>query len=164
MKEELFLRPMTKDDWPSVSQIYKDGIDSGVATFEHTVPSYDDWDRTHCKPCRFVATLGEKIVGFAALSPISARAVYAGVAEVSLYVANGFTGHGIGRTLLHTLIQASEQASFWTLQSTIFAVNTPSTSLHLACGFREVGRRERIAQREGIWHDTVLFERRSEKK
>ncbi len=164
MKVEInALRP---DDWPSVRSIYEEGIATGLATFETRVPEWTDWDQNHLPTCRLVARQSaqdgsRRIAGWAALSPVSRRLVYAGVAEVSIYIAGWARAQGVGRTLLAALIDESERAGIWTLQATIFAENSASLALHRSCGFREVGRRERIAQRNGIWHDTVVLERRS---
>jgi len=119
------------------------------------------WDANHLPYCRFVAREGDRVIGWAALSPISRRAVYAGVAEVSVYVATAAQGRGVGKALLRALIAAAEDAGIWTLQGSIFSENRASLALHQACGFRIVGRRERIAQLHGVWHDTILVERRS---
>jgi phosphinothricin acetyltransferase len=157
---------MQPADWPAVRAIYAEGIASGMATFETSAPGWDEWHAAHLTCCRFIARAagGEftgQVAGWAALSPVSRRAAYAGVAEVSIYLAGWARGQGLGKTLLGKLIEASEQAGLWTLQASIFAVNEASLGLHQSCGFRLVGRRERIAQREGIWHDTLILERRS---
>jgi phosphinothricin acetyltransferase len=154
---------MTAADWPRVRAIYCEGMATGLATFETDAPEWATWDAAHLSAPRLVARAGddEEIAGWAALSPVSRRAVYAGVAEVSVYVAAGRRGGGVGRALLATLVAASERCGLWTLQASIFAANEASLRLHVACGFREVGRRERIARRDGVWRDTVLLERRS---
>lgn len=157
---------MRPDDWEAVRAIYAEGIGSGLATFETSVPGWEDWDHNHLPNCRLVAWLedgsaGERVAGWAALSPVSRRKAYAGVAEISVYIAGWARGQGVGKALLNGLITEAEQAGIWTLQATIFAENTASLALHRVCGFREVGRRERIAQRDGVWHDTVIMERRS---
>jgi phosphinothricin acetyltransferase len=130
-------------------------------TFETEVPDWDQWDRSRLPHCRLVARSGEQVVGWAALSPVSLRPVYAGVAEVSLYVAAAVWGRGIGRALLRALIEESERAGIWTLQGAIFPENAASLALVKRCGFRAVGRRERIGRRDGLWRDTILVERRS---
>lgn len=155
------IEPMTRDDWPAVSAIYAEGIATGDATFESRVPEWADWDRSHRPDCRLVARQQGQVTGWAALSPLSRRQVYAGVAEVSLYVASSARGQGIGGLLLRALIAASEQAGLWTLQAAIFPENRASLGLFGANGFREVGRRERLGQMAGRWRDVVLLERRS---
>jgi len=155
------IEPMQPHQWQQVAAIYQEGIATGQATFEMAVPSFEHWDRNHLPMARFVAGQGGNIVGWAALSPVSQRQVYAGVAEVSVYVAAASRGSGVGRQLLQALIDESERHGIWTLQAGIFPENAASIALHLACGFREVGRRERIGKRNGQWRDTLLFERRS---
>jgi phosphinothricin acetyltransferase len=152
---------MTAADWPQVSRIYREGIATGVATFERYAPTWEQWDAAHLPMCRLVARQSNEVVGWVALTPISNRACYAGVAEFSIYVAEQLRGHGIGTILLQELIAASERSGIWTLQTSTFAANTASIRLQQRCGFRIVGRRERIAQLAGVWHDTVLTERRS---
>ncbi len=149
---------MTPADWPDVARIYAEGMATGQATFNTEVPTWDEWDASHVPAPRLVAVDGERVTGWAALSPISRRAVYAGVAEVSVYVADGARGRGTGRALLTSLIARAELAGFWTLQSSIFPENAASVALHTRLGFRVVGRRDRIAQRLGVWRDTVLLE------
>ena len=155
------LRPMLPADWPQVRAIYAEGIATGHATFETTVPDWEAWDAAHRPDCRLVAVLGGEVAGWAALSPVSRREVYAGVAEVSIYVAGRARGRGLGRALLAALIEESEAAGIWTLQAGIFPENEASLRLHYACGFRLVGRRERIGCLNGVWRDTLLLERRS---
>jgi L-amino acid N-acyltransferase YncA len=156
------IRFMTPSDSPEVLKIYQEGIATGSATFETDVPTWDDWDRAHLSDARLVAEDTDgKLVGWAAVSPSSTRQVYAGVAEISIYVAESFRGRQVGIALLHRLIAASENAGIWMLTATIFAENKASISLHRRCGFRLVGRRERIAQLHGEWKDTVIYERRS---
>lgn len=156
------LRQMFVEDWTSVANIYKEGILTGNATFEQDVPTYEEWDNGHLKSCRIVAILNNQIVGWAALSPVSGRCVYAGVAEVSVYVSDKHRGHKIGALLLNNLIAESEKENFWTLQAGIFPENIPSIKLHEQLGFRKVGHREKIGKMSGLWRDTLLFERRSE--
>ncbi|MBX6313684.1 MAG: N-acetyltransferase [Isosphaeraceae bacterium] len=158
----LTIDAMVPADWEAVRAIYGEGIASGNATFETAVPSWEQWDGAHLRAGRLVARSAGRVVGWAALSPVSARPVYAGVAEVSLYVAAASRGQGVGTALLRALIEASEQAGIWTLQGSIFPENTASLALVQASGFREVGRRERIGQRDGVWRDTILVERRSQ--
>lgn len=147
--------------WPAVAEIFREGIATGQATFETRVPAWAEWDAGHLKSCRLVALWGGEVGGWAALSPASRRPVYRGVAEVSVYVAAAARGRGVGRALLDALIAASEAAGLWTLQAVMFPENAASVTLHSRCGFRLVGRRERLAQLNGAWRDVVLFERRS---
>jgi L-amino acid N-acyltransferase YncA len=158
---ELTIEPMTPSDWPAVRSIYEEGISTRQATFETEAPNRDDWDRGRLPQGRLVARLAGRIVGWAALSPVSSRSVYAGVAEASLYVTATARGRGIGNALLQALIEESERAGLWTLQGAIFPDNAASLALVKACGFREVGRRERIGRMDGAWRDTILVERRS---
>jgi L-amino acid N-acyltransferase YncA len=155
------LGAMRAADWAQVRAIYLEGIATGNATFETEAPDWDAWDAAHLPTCRLVVRQGDVVVGWAALSPISRRRVYAGVAEVSVYVAKTAQGIGVGRALLARLISESERDGIWTLQSTILAENAISITLHKSVGFREVGRRERIGQRHGVWRDVILMERRS---
>ncbi len=152
---------MDSFDWSQVSKIYKEGIETGMATFETIVPSYGKWDSAHLKNCRFVAVYNKQIAGWAALSTVSSRQVYRGVAEVSVYIGKSYRGLGMGKALMQHLILESEKEGFWTLQSGIFPMNTPSISLHEKVGFRKIGYRERVAQLHDVWIDNVLFERRS---
>jgi L-amino acid N-acyltransferase YncA len=152
---------MSKDDWDQVRAIYLQGIQTGHATFELEAPPWDQWDAGHLKECRLVARDGNAVLGWAALSRISSRQVYAGVAEVSIYVAEESRGKGIGQVLLAALIAESERCGIWTLQAGIFPENQSSIALHLKNGFREVGRRERLGKMNGVWRDVVLLERRS---
>ena len=151
---------MTPEDWPAVRAIYEQGMASGVATFETEAPSWDAWNAARLPHSRLVAR-DEAVLGWAALSPISRRACYAGVAEVGIYVAERARGRGVGRALLEALIRSAEEHGIWTLQGATIAENAASIALQQRCGFRIVGRRERIAKRDGVWRDTVLTERRS---
>ena len=157
------IREMIKTDWEAVSGIYKEGIETKTATFQQDVPEYAAWNREHMKLCRFVAINGEgEIVGWTALTPVSTRCVYEGVAEVSVYVSSHVKGRGIGKALLLHLIEASEEAGIWTLQSSIISTNKASIRLHERCGFRFIGYREKIARdMDGIWQNVVLLERRT---
>ena len=155
------IEPMRPQDWDEVAEIYREGIATGHATFETSLPSFSEWNESHLPFARLIARDLGKIVGWAALSPVSRRQVYSGVAEVSVYVANASRGLGIGRKLLDALIDESERNEVWTLQASIFPENLASIALHRACGFREVGRRKRIGRMNSIWRDTILFERRS---
>jgi phosphinothricin acetyltransferase len=152
---------LTASDWEQVRAIYLEGLREGNSTFEIDAPSWEAWDATHLKSPRLVMRVADKVLGWAALSPVSKRSVYSGVAEVSIYVTERARGKGIGRALLEQLIKESEHAGIWTLQASIFPENEASIQLHLNCGFREVGRREKIAQLHRVWRDTILFERRS---
>ena len=156
------IRFMMPSDGPEVLKIYQEGIATGSATFETAIPSWDEWDKAHLHDARLVAEDADgQLMGWAALSPGSTRQVYAGVAEISIYVAESFRGRQVGIALLHRLIAESENAGIWMLTATIFAENTASIALHRRCGFRLVGRREKIAQLHGEWKDTVIYERRS---
>ena len=153
--------PMTHEHWPTVQEIYRAGIASGNATFETEVPEWEQWDAKHLEFARLVALVDGEVKGWAALSPVSTRRVYRGVAENSVYVAPDAQGLGLGRLLLDRLINESEINGVWTLQNSIFPENVASLNLHRSFGFREVGRRERIAQLDGVWRDTIFMERRS---
>ena len=155
------IEPMRSEDWEGVRAVYAEGLATGDATFETEAPAWERWDAAHLPFARLVARVGGRVGGWAALSPVSARRVYAGVAEVSVDVGREFRGRGLGRALLEALIEESEQGGVWTLQASVFPENVASTRLHKACGFREVGRRERIGKLAGRWRDTVLLERRS---
>jgi L-amino acid N-acyltransferase YncA len=155
------VRPLLSSDWPAVLAAYEEGLATGQATFETTAPTWDQWDAAHSQRARLVATSDDTVYGWAALTTVSRRKVYSGVAEVSVYIRSEARGRGIGRLLLTSLIAESEAAGIWTLQASIFPENTASVGLCLSCGFREVGRRERIARHAGVWRDTVLLERRS---
>jgi L-amino acid N-acyltransferase YncA len=154
--------PMRPDDWPAVLSIYREGVATGDATFETLAPPWQEWDERHLPCCRLVLRQGDQVIGWAALSPVSDRCAYAGVAEVSVYVAGAARGQGAGRALLQALVQHSEQAGLWTLQAGIFPENEASVALHTRCGFRVVGRRERLGRLAGMWRDVLLLERRSQ--
>jgi L-amino acid N-acyltransferase YncA len=158
---EVDIRGLVKEDWSSVAEIYMQGINSGNATFETEETVWDQWDEGHLQTCRLVAILYDKIIGWAALSPVSSRSAYSGIAEVSIYVSDQFTGHGVGTKLLETLISESEKVGIWTLQASIFPENAASLKMHGNAGFRRVGFRERIGMLSGRWRDTILVERRS---
>lgn len=152
---------MAATDWPDVARIYADGIEDGDATFEATVPAWEEWDSSHLAAPRLVAREGEAVTGWAALAPVSRRPVYRGVAEVSVYVARAARGRGVGGTLLSALVERAEAVGVWTLQAGVFPENRASVALHRACGFREVGCRERLGRHRGVWRDVLLLERRS---
>jgi L-amino acid N-acyltransferase YncA len=154
------VRDLRPDDWPAVSAIYEEGIRGGNATFETETPSWERWDAAHPE-LRLVAERDGVVVGWAALSRVSARHCYRGVGDVSVYVAEQARGAGLGRTLLKELIERSEQAGYWTLTAGVFPENEASIRLHEACGFRAVGVRERLGELRGVWRDVVLLERRS---
>ncbi len=158
---ELVIEAMRAEDWERVHQIYEEGISTGQATFETSAPEWETWDGDHLQTCRLVARKEGVVMGWAALSPVSDRCVYGGVAEISVYVAEAGRGQGTGLALLETLIEAAEAEGIWTLQAGIFPENRASLALHQACGFREVGRRERLGQLNGVWRDVFLLERRS---
>jgi len=158
---EVLIREMTPADWPAVLEIYRQGIETRNATFQTQLPAYEDWDRGHLSHCRLLALAEGIPAAWAALSPTSSRPVYRGVAEVSLYVGERFRGLGVGGRLLDALIAASEANGIWTLQGSTFETNRASLALQQGHGFRVVGRRERIAQLDGVWHSTILTERRS---
>ncbi|HEX5879171.1 MAG TPA: GNAT family N-acetyltransferase [Actinomycetota bacterium] len=155
------IQPLTADHWPAVRAIYEQGIASGDATFETAAPTWEAWDGGHLAGHRLVAAAGGRVVGWAALSPVSERCAYAGVAEASVYVAADAAGHGVGRALLERLVAGAEAAGIWTVQAGIFPENQASLALHRRCGFRTVGVRERLGKLGGRWRDVVLVERRS---
>ena len=156
------VRPMTPVDWPAVRAIYLEGIATGNATFETDAPSWEAWDAGHVREHRFVATDAAGVVcGWVACSPTSDRCVYAGVLELSVYVAGSARGHGVGSALLRRAIGSTEAAGVWTLQTGIFPENEASLALHARHGFRVVGRRERLGRMAGAWRDVLLLERRS---
>jgi L-amino acid N-acyltransferase YncA len=155
------VRAMETADWPAVRGIFAQGIDSGDATFETAPPEWDEWDAAHLTALRLVATVEGAVAGWAALSPVSERCVYGGVAEVSVYVGRAHTGRGVGTALLTRLVAESERAGLWTLQAGIFPENVVSLALHARCGFRTVGVRERLGRTGERWRDVVLLERRS---
>jgi len=152
---------MRTEDWEEVRGIYLEGIATGNATFETDAPSWEHWDAAHVREPRLVARDDEGLLGWASLSKVSERCVYAGVAEVSVYVAESARGRGVGRKLLEALIERSEAAGIWTLQAGIFPENIASIAIHRRCGFRVVGTRERLGQLAGRWRDVMLLERRS---
>jgi phosphinothricin acetyltransferase len=153
---------MQPADWEAVAAIYREGIATGHATFEQNAPEWAAWDAGHLATPRLAARAADgTVLGWAALSPVSGRCVYAGVAEVSVYLAERARRQSIGRALLLRLVEESEAAGIWTLQAGIFPENTASVTLHERCGFRIVGRRERLGKMHGVWRDVLLLERRS---
>ena len=157
------VEPLSPGDWDDVRRIYLEGIADGNATFETEAPSWEKWDTSHRPAPRLVARESGSTVGWAALSSVSSRETYRGVAEVSVYVAAVARGRGIGRALLSELVRRSEDSGVWTLQAGIFPENAASLALHRACGFRTVGRRERLGRLVGVWRDVMLLERRSDR-
>ncbi len=155
------IAPMRADDWRDVAVIFAEGIATGSATFEMAIPSWSAFDASRLSHPRLVARSDREIVGWIAASLVSRRTVYRGVVEHSIYVSERARGRGVGRVLLDAFIEQSEAAGIWTIQSSLFPENAASLALHRACGFRVVGTRERIAQRDGRWRDTVLVERRA---
>ena len=162
-RDDYRIEEMRASDWAEVRDIYLEGIATGNATFETDAPSWEEWDSSHLSSCRFVARVNEGIGGWAALKPVSSRHAYRGVMEVSVYVTARARGCRLGRALLEALVDASEQNGIWTLQAGVLAENLASLELHRRCGFREVGRRERIGRLKDAWRDVVLMERRSKR-
>jgi phosphinothricin acetyltransferase len=157
----LEIRPMLPGDWSAVRAIFHEGIDTGNATFEEQPPDWEEWDSAHLRDGRLVAVLEGQVVAWASLTSVSGRCVYAGVAEVSIYIAAAMRGKGIGGALMETLIKESEEKGYWTLQAGIFPENEASMALHQKYGFRIVGVRERLGKMDGRWRDVMLLERRS---
>jgi L-amino acid N-acyltransferase YncA len=149
------------EHWDAVARIYAEGIATGNATFETAVPAWEAWDEAHLPDLRLVALDDGEVAGWAAMSPVSGRCVYAGVVESSVYIAESARGRGVGRALMEELIRRSEAAGMWTIQTGIFPENTASLALHERVGFRVVGIRERIGEHHGRWRDIVFLERRS---
>ncbi|MDX6526149.1 MAG: hypothetical protein QOI43_1660 [Gaiellales bacterium] len=158
---DIELAAMRAEDWPAASAIYAEGIATGNATFETETPSFERWDASHLAGHRLVARIDGAIVGWAALGPVSERCVYRGVAENSVYVAAHARGRGVGYRLLRALVEAAETDGIWTVQTGVFPENTASLALHERCGFRVVGRRERLGQLHGVWRDVLFLEWRS---
>ena len=157
----LEIRSLSHGDWEAVRTIYEEGIATGDATFETEAPGWESWDANHLDGCRLVAEREGRVVGWAALAPVSGRCVYGGVAEVSVYVDAAARGGGIGLRLLNALVESSERVGLWTLQAGIFPENVASLRIHERAGFRHVGRRERLGRLDGRWRDVLLLERRS---
>ncbi|MBN3553347.1 N-acetyltransferase [Fictibacillus nanhaiensis] len=158
-----FIDNMQTNDWPHVRNIYLKGIATGNATFQQEAPSWNEWDNSHLSCCRFIARSTTQVLGWAALSTVSSRCVYAGVAEVSIYIDPVHQGKGLGSSLMKNLIETSEENGIWTLQAGIFPENQSSIALHKKWEFREVGLREKIGEMNGVWRDVILLERRSKK-
>ncbi|MEX0721967.1 MAG: N-acetyltransferase family protein [Balneolaceae bacterium] len=161
MTGNIKFRPLKARDWEAVSKIYRQGIETGIATFEQAVPDWKGWNKSHMKSCRLIAEVDNEIAGWGALTAVSSRCVYAGVAEVSVYVSKDHRGQKIGSKLLEQLIQASEKEGIWTLEAGIIPENKSSIKIHEVLGFRKIGYREKIGRLNGKWQDTVLYERRS---
>jgi len=157
------IEKLSEKHWPEVKAIYESGVATGNANFSHNIPDWSEWDKTHVKNCRLVAIEDSGVLGWAALTAISDSCVFAGVAEVSVYIAEGSRSKGIGKKLLSELVKLSEKNNLWTLESRIFIENLASIKIHEENGFRIIGSRERIGQLNGVWRDTLLLERRSVK-
>ncbi len=155
------IRLLVPEDWIAVKRIYLEGIATGNATFETQAPEWKDWDAGHLPVLRYVILKDEEVAGWVALSPVSSRCVYEGVAEVSVYIDNRFCGQKLGYHLLAHLIAESEKQNIWTIQAGIFPENTASIKLHEKLGFRTIGYRERVGKQNGIWRNVNLLERRS---
>lgn len=158
--DPITVRTLRPEHWPAVAAIWAEGIATGVATFETAVPRWSEFDRTRHARLRFVGVADDTVLGWAALAPVSERACYVGVMEVSVYVAERSRGRGIGRALMEALVAAADASGVWTIQASVFPENAASLALHEAVGFRVVGTRERIAQLRGQWRDTLFLERR----
>lgn len=157
----LEIKPFEHSDWPEIERIYQEGIETNQATFETKAPEWEAFDASHLSICRLKGVQKSRIVGWAALSPVSSRAAYAGVAEVSIYVSMPLRGGGIGSALMEKVVELSEANGIWTLYASTFPENKESLRLQKKFGFRVVGRRERIAKHHGVWRDTIITERRS---
>lgn len=153
--------PITKENYNEIKEIYRQGIETGLATFETETKSWEQWNQSYLPVCRIAYIFNDKIVGWAALSPVSKRKVYRGVAEVSVYIHEDCRGQGLGVKILNELVSQSEQNGFWTLQSGIMSKNIASIKIHKNAGFRIIGVRERVAQLDGVWLDNTIMERRS---
>lgn len=163
VNEHMLIRALSPSDWNSVQKIYAEGLATKIATFETQVPTWEQWNDKFLPTCRLVTEVENQVIGFAVLSAVSKRKVYQGVAEVTIYIASSHHGKGIGKELLKELISCSEKNGFWTLQAGIFPQNLASIKLHESCGFRILGTREKVAQRDDVWHDNIIMERRSKK-
>ncbi|SEM06094.1 phosphinothricin acetyltransferase [Aquimarina amphilecti] len=161
MKSKIEILTFSEEDWQDIAKIYKEGIDTGMATFETRIPKWEQWNQVHIGSCRLKAVLNNEIIGWAALAPVSTRDVYRGVAEISIYITSNRRNLGIGKLLLTKLIEESEKKGFWTLQAGIFSNNKASIDLHTSLGFRVIGYREKIGKLSNIWYDNTILERRS---
>ncbi|MGQ3676894.1 GNAT family N-acetyltransferase [Tenacibaculum discolor] len=155
---------LTQNHWKEVAEIYKEGVATKNATFRTKVPNWEEWNTSHHQHTRFIVTEGNKVLGWCAIAPVSTRFEYRGVAEVSVYVKLGVLGKGIGSLLMDAVVKSSENNGIWTLYSSLFPENEASVKLHVKYGFRKIGYREKIAELDGVWRDTVLYERRSKKQ
>ena len=153
--------PISKDNYNQVVEIYEEGLATKLATFETQIPNWDEWDKKFLPLCRIALVLKDEVLGWASLTAVSKRSVYCGVAEVTIYIKSSHQQKGLGKLLLDELITQSEQHGIWSLQASIFRGNDVSIRLHEKCGFRILGYKEKIAKRDGIWHDTFILERRS---
>ncbi len=159
---EFIIREMRSDDWDAVAEIYKEGMDTKIATFQNEVPTYEEWDKAHIKSCRLVAEVDNKVIGWTSLSPYSKRCVYAGVAEISIYIKSEYRGMQVGEKLMRATIEESEKEGFWSIISLIIELNVKSIALHTRTGFRMIGYREKVAKdNNGVWQNIVEMERRS---
>ena len=161
MNSQIKILTFNEVDWQDIAKIYKEGMATGMATFETSIPNWDQWNQTHIPACRLKAVLNNKIIGWAALAPTSKREVYKGVAEVSIYITSNCRNLGVGKLLLSKLIEESEKEGFWTLQAGIFSNNLASIQLHVSLGFRVIGYREKVGKLNQIWYDNTILERRS---
>jgi L-amino acid N-acyltransferase YncA len=161
MKENPIIKTLKEEHKNQILEIYKSGIETKNATFNTTVPTWEEWDNGHLLHSRFVIECNGKIAGWIALSPVSSRCNYSGVAEVSVYIHPDFGGLGFASKLMEKAIEESENNGIWTLQSSVFPENLASVKLHERFGFRKVGFREKISKMDGIWRDTILYERRN---
>jgi len=160
---DITIRPMTAEDWSEVVEIYSQGMQTNMATYEYVCPSYEVWDKAHLDVCRFVAEYDDQVIGWTALLPYSPRQCFHGVAELSVYVDSDYKRQGVGEKLIRELITQTQAQGFWSLQSVIFEENIPSIKLHEKCGFRKIGYRERLARdRYGQWRTAVLMEYRKQ--
>lgn len=156
------IREMKADDWNRVAEIYTQGLEKGISTFNTECPIYEEWDKGHVKEHRYVYVSDEKVVGWIAISPSSSRCAYRGCVELSIYIDEAYQGKGIGTTLMQKVCSETEKSGYWSIYSAIFSINKASIALHKKCGFREIGYREKIAKdRFGVWQNTTLMERRS---
>ncbi|MEQ9297371.1 MAG: N-acetyltransferase family protein [Cyclobacteriaceae bacterium] len=161
IEKKVDLRNMTPMDWPEVRAIYEEGIATGIATFETDIPEWSTWDHEHLSHSRIVAIVGDRIMGWIALAPVSGRCAYQGVGEISIYITAEAKGHGIAKTLMEAAIASSEEYGIWTLFAAMTATNLPSIRFHEKIGFRRIGYREKIGKMDGEWQDIIIFERRS---